>query len=95
MHAQVQRDGDVYEIMADELVPGDIVWLESGNRVGADLRLLSTQGAEIDESLLTGESMAVSKNATWIGGEKMPLSEHRNMAFAGSMVTRGRAKGVV
>jgi Ca2+-transporting ATPase len=95
MHAQVQRDGDVYEIMADELVPGDIVWLESGNRIAADLRLLSTQGAEVDESLLTGESMAVSKDATWIGGESMPLAEHRNMAFAGSMVTRGRAKGVV
>jgi P-type Ca2+ transporter type 2C len=95
MHAHVQRDGDIYEIMADELVPGDIVWLESGNRVGADLRLLSTQGTEIDESLLTGESMAVAKDATWIGAESMPLAEHRNMVFAGSMVTRGRAKGVV
>jgi magnesium-transporting ATPase (P-type) len=95
MHAQVQRDGEVMEIMAEDLVPGDIVWLESGNRVGADLRLLSTHGAEIDESLLTGESMAVAKDAAWIGQESMPLAEHHNMAFAGSMVTRGRAKGVV
>jgi magnesium-transporting ATPase (P-type) len=95
MHAQVQRDGDIYEIMAEDLVPGDVVWLESGNRVAADLRLLSTQGAEIDESLLTGESMAVAKDAKWLGEESMPLSEHRNMVFAGSMVTRGRAKGVV
>jgi magnesium-transporting ATPase (P-type) len=95
MHAQVQRDGEIIEIMADELVPGDIVWLESGNRVAADLRLLSSQGAEIDESLLTGESFAVSKDANWMGPEGTPLAEHRNMAFAGSMVTRGRAKGVV
>jgi Ca2+-transporting ATPase len=95
MHAQVERDGDICEIAAEELVPGDIVWLDSGNRVGADLRLLSTQGLEIDESLLTGESLAVSKDAGWIGTESMPLSDHRNMAFAGSMVVRGRAKGVV
>lgn len=95
MHAQVQRDGEICEIMADELVPGDIVWLESGNRVAADLRLLSTQGAEIDESLLTGESMAVSKDAAWVGEPASPLAEQHNMVFAGSMVTRGRAKGVV
>ena len=95
MHAQVQRDGDIYEIMAEDLVPGDIVWLESGNRVAADLRLLSTHGAEVDESLLTGESIAVSKDAAWVGTESMSLAEHRNMAFAGSMITRGRAKGVV
>lgn len=95
MHAQVQRDGEIIEIMADELVPGDIVWLESGNRVGADLRLLSSQSAEIDESLLTGESLAVCKSATWVGNANAPLAEQRNMAFAGSMMTRGRAKGVV
>jgi Ca2+-transporting ATPase len=95
MHAQVQRDGEIIEIMADELVPGDLVWLESGNRVAADLRLLSTQSAEIDESLLTGESLAVYKDANWTGSASEPLAEQRNMAFAGSMMTRGRAKGVV
>jgi Ca2+-transporting ATPase len=95
MHAQVQRDGEIVEIMADELVPGDIVWLESGNRVAADLRLLSSQGVEIDESLLTGESVAVAKDAGWTGEAKASLAEQHNMAFAGSMVTRGRAKGVV
>lgn len=95
MHAQVQRDGEIIEIMAEELVPGDIVWLESGNRVAADLRLLSSQGVEIDESLLTGESLAVAKDAGWVGEAKASLAEQHNMAFAGSMVTRGRAKGVV
>lgn len=95
MHAQVQRDGEIIEIMADQLVPGDIVWLESGNRVAADLRLLSSQGVEIDESLLTGESLAVAKDSEWMGDAKATLAEQHNMAFAGSMVTRGRAKGVV
>jgi len=95
MHAQVQREGEVREIMADEVVPGDILWLETGNRVAADIRLLSTHGVEIDESLLTGESIAVLKDADWFGERSAPVAEHRNMAFAGSMVTRGRAQGVV
>ena len=95
MHAQVQRDGEVREIMADEIVPGDIVWLESGNRVAADIRLLSSQGLEIDESLLTGESIAVAKVADSSLPRNAPLAEQLNMGFAGSMVTRGRAKGVV
>ena len=67
MHAQVERDGEVREVKAEELVPGDIVWLESGNRVPADIRLLSAQGLEADESLLTGESLAVRKDSAWIG----------------------------
>ena len=95
MHAQVQRDGEVREIMAEELVPGDIVWLESGNRVAADIRLLSSQGLEIDESLLTGESIAVAKNADSSLLPNVTLAEQLNMGFAGSMVTRGRAKGIV
>lgn len=95
MHAQVQRDGEVREIMADEIVPGDIVWLESGNRVAADIRLISSQGLEIDESLLTGESIAVNKDADRSLPANTPLAEQANMGFAGSMVTRGRAKGIV
>ena len=65
MHAQVERDGEVREVKAEELVPGDLLWLESGNRVPADVRLISTQGLEVDESLLTGESLAVSKDSAW------------------------------
>ncbi|MEX1232214.1 MAG: HAD-IC family P-type ATPase [Planctomycetaceae bacterium] len=95
MQAQVERDGEVREIMADEVVPGDVVWLESGNRVAADIRLLSTLGVEIDESLLTGESMAVTKDAEWRGDKDVTLADRQNMAFAGSMVARGRAKGIV
>ena len=95
IRASVQRDGEVREIPAEAVVPGDIVWLESGNRVPADLRLLSIHGLEIDESLLTGESLPVSKDPTWQGPENAPVGDRANMAFAGSIVTRGRAKGLV
>lgn len=94
IRATVLRDGDVTEIDAEEVVPGDVVCLESGNRVPADLRLLHEHGLEVDESLLTGESMAVTKDADWSGEENVPLGDRLNMAFAGSIVTRGRAEGI-
>lgn len=94
IRATVLRDGDVTEIDAEEIVPGDIVFLESGNRVPADLRLLREHGLEVDESLLTGESMSVTKDADWTGEEHSPLGDRLNMAFAGSIVTRGRAEGM-
>lgn len=93
--AQVERNSDICEVVAEDVVPGDIVWLESGKRVAADVRLLSSQGLEIDESLLTGESLAVTKNAHWTGTPEATLGDRLNMAFAGSIVARGRAKGVV
>lgn len=95
VHAHVERDGEVREVNAEQVVPGDVVWLESGNRVPADMRLLSSQGLEVDESLLTGESLAVRKDALWIGESVATLADRQNMAFAGSMVARGRAKGIV
>jgi len=95
MHAHVERDGEVCEVNAEEIVPGDVLWLESGNRVPADIRLLSSQGLEVDESLLTGESIAVRKDSNWIGDESATLADQQNMTFAGSLVARGRAKGVV
>ena len=95
MHAHVERDGEVREVKAEEVVPGDVLWLESGNRVPADLRLLSSQGLEVDESLLTGESLAVRKDSSWIGEEAATLADRQNMTFAGSLVARGRAKGIV
>ena len=95
IRSAVLRDGEVVEINAQEIVPGDVVWLESGNRVPADVRLMSATGLEIDESLLTGESLAVLKDAQWTSQEAIPLADRRNMAYAGSIVTRGRAKGLV
>lgn len=93
--ASVQRDGEITEVDAEQLVPGDIVWLESGNRVPADIRLLGAKGLEIDESLLTGESLAVIKDPRWTGPEDTPLADRRNMVFAGSMVVHGRSRGMV
>ena len=93
--ASVVRDGEVRDIDAEELVPGDIVWLESGDRVPADLRLLGAKGLEVDESLLTGESFAVIKEPAWQGSETTALADRRNMVFAGSMIVHGRSLGVV
>jgi magnesium-transporting ATPase (P-type) len=93
--AQVERAGEVREIEASGVAMGDVVWLESGNRVPADLRLIWSQGLEIDESLLTGESLTVGKDAEWLGAPETTLADQRNMAFAGALVSRGRAKGVV
>lgn len=95
IRAYVIRNGEVREINAEEVVPGDVVWLESGNRVPADIRLLIGKGLEINESLLTGESLSVLKDPAWTGDESVILADRRNMAFAGSIVTSGRAKGVV
>ena len=95
IRASVLRDGEVRDLDAEELVPGDIVWLESGNRVPSDLRLLGAKGLEVDESLLTGESFAVIKDPAWQGTETTLLADRRNMVFGGSMVVRGRSRGVV
>lgn len=93
--ATVLRSGRTEEISAEELVPGDVVLLESGRRIPADLRLLEARDLRVDESLLTGESVAVEKEA----GEALPLeapvADRRTMGFAGSTVTSGRATGIV
>jgi len=91
----VLRDGQTVEVDAEELVPGDIVYLESGNRVPADVRLIASQGLEIDESLLTGESVPVDKDAHWQGDPKTPMGDRANMAYAGATVIRGRGRGIV
>lgn len=95
IRATVLRDGELCEVDSEDVVPGDVVWLESGNRVPADLRLTTSHGLEIDESLLTGESLAVSKDAESLFDPETPLADRKNMAFAGSLVQRGRAEGVV
>lgn len=95
IRASVVRDGEVEDVDAEELVPGDVVWLESGNRVPADLRLLTAHDFEVDESLLTGESISVTKDAKWIGEESTPVADRLNTASAASIVIRGRASGVV
>lgn len=93
--ARVLRRGDTYVINAEGIVPGDIVLLNTGSRIPADMRLIDSQGLEIDESLLTGESVPVIKDAHAVLGQDIPLGDRINMTFAGSMVTRGRGRGIV
>jgi magnesium-transporting ATPase (P-type) len=92
---RVLREGDAYEINSEEIVPGDIVLLNSGERVPADMRILDSHNLEIDESLLSGESIAVIKNAGVVLDDDTVLGDRVNMAFAGSLVNRGRASCVV
>src|SRR5579875_114056 len=92
--ARVIREAQEIELPAEELVPGDIVQLESGNRVPADVRLLRTASLTADESLLTGESQAVDKRRGVVSPHAS-VDERHNMAFAGSIVVSGRASGVV
>lgn len=93
--AEVFRDGQICEIDAVGLVPGDVVQLGVGARVPADIRLGQVAGLKIDESLLTGESAAVHKQADATLPADTPLAERTTMAYSGTMVTNGRAQGVV
>lgn len=91
----VIRGGARHTVDISEIVPGDIVVLESGAVVPADMRLTSTRDLKIDESLLTGESKPVEKEADRLFDTEAPLGDRINMAFAGAMVTAGRGTGVV
>ena len=93
--AQVRRDDRVLEIPADDLVLGDIVLLESGRRVPADLLLLEARDLLVDESALTGESVAVEKGVGGPLAPETPVADRWTMAFAGSSVASGRGAGVV
>lgn len=93
--ARVRRNGQVEEIAAAQLVPGDIILLEAGDRVPADGRLIVTHNVEIDEAALTGESQPAAKDASVVLQEALPLAEQVNMAFMNTVVTRGRAELLV
>lgn len=93
--ASVIRDGKVHQIPAPELVPGDIVKLEAGNIVPADLRLLELSSLKVNESALTGESQAVEKRVAQLQEADLPLGDRFNVAFKGTVVTYGRARGLV
>ncbi|MEO8696568.1 MAG: HAD-IC family P-type ATPase, partial [Acidimicrobiales bacterium] len=89
------RDGRVIEAAAVELVPGDLVVLEAGNVVPADLRLVETARLRVQEAALTGESEPVDKHTEAIADVTLALGDRRNMAYSGTQVTYGRGRGVV
>ncbi|MFH1294939.1 MAG: calcium-translocating P-type ATPase, SERCA-type [Candidatus Aenigmatarchaeota archaeon] len=91
--ATVIRDGKTAEVFAKELVPGDIVVLEEGCQIPADLRIIKSVSLRVDESSLTGESTPVSKNIVAL--HDVPMADRRNMAFMGTTVSFGRGQGIV
>lgn len=93
-HANVIRGGERISIEGEALVPGDIVLLEAGDKVPADLRLFSAHGLQIQEAILTGESVPVEKHIKPVA-EDAPLGDRMCMAFSGTLVTSGQGKGVV
>lgn len=92
--ARIKRKGKESEIASEKVVPGDVVLLESGMKIPADIRLMNTSNLEIDESFLTGESLTAKKQVG-IFNEATGVAERTNMAFAGSTVIKGRGWGVV
>lgn len=90
----VVRDGKIQEIESQALVPGDLVLLETGDIVPADMRIIDSQNLKIDESSLTGESLATEKNSSVIKGD-IGLGDRHNMAYMSTIVTYGRCKGIV
>ncbi|GED71524.1 calcium-translocating P-type ATPase, SERCA-type [Brevibacillus reuszeri] len=96
--ARVMRDGHLAMIPASRLVPGDLVLLESGDRVPADMRLIAANRLEIEESALTGESVPVGKTVKTIEQAmdvQVPLGDQKNLGFMGTMVTGGTGNGIV
>ena len=93
--AQVLRGGQPQPVPASQLVPGDIVLLEAGNQIPADLRLLEAAQLKVDESTLTGESVTIEKRTEALVGDNLALGDRVNLGFKGTTVTNGRARGVV
>ena len=94
LQAAVLRDGRKLRIPAEAVVPGDIVLLKSGDKVPADLRLVNVKGLQVEEAMLTGESVPVSKSVHAVG-EDAPIGDRTCMAYSGTLVTSGQGMGVV
>ncbi len=93
-NAMFMRDGRQMTVQAEALVPGDIVLLQSGDKVAADLRLFRVKGLQVQEAVLTGESMAVEKVVDPVA-QKSVIGDRRCMAYSGTLVTHGQGTGVV
>ena len=93
--ALVMRNGKPTKIKSNQLVPGDILLLESGDRIPADLRLFKVTDIKVQEAILTGESEPVEKNSYALKQDKIPLGDRKNMAFMGTTIIYGRGEGIV
>lgn len=89
------RDNKISEVDTRNIVPGDMILIETGDRIPADLRLIEVDELEIDESIVTGESYPVIKSSDTIVAEKLELQWMKNMAFPGTLVVNGKGKGIV
>lgn len=94
-HAKVLRGGQVVEIASPEVVPGDVVILDAGDYIPADLRLIDSVNLKIDEAALTGESVPVEKDANAVLDEDASLGDRINCAYMGTVITYGRGKGMI
>lgn len=94
-HAKVLRNGHVIEIASHEVVPGDVVVLDAGDYIPADLRLIESINLKIDEAALTGESVPVEKDANAVLPEDSNLGDRINCAYMGTLITYGRGKGII
>lgn len=94
-YAKATRDGTIMTLNSSLLVPGDIVSIRSGDTVPADIRLVASDSLEVDESLLTGESLSVIKDASIAIAENAELSARTNMLWSGSIITDGEGMGIV
>ena len=92
---KVIRNGIKQEILSKDIVPGDILFLEAGDLIAADGRIIENHSLQVNESSLTGESLAVEKSVEVLSDGEIPLSERKNMVFGGTLVTYGRAIAVV
>ncbi|MCF7925038.1 MAG: calcium-translocating P-type ATPase, PMCA-type [Candidatus Izimaplasma sp.] len=93
--AKVLRDGKTVEVASTELTVGDIVLVEAGDYIPADIRFLETTNLKIDESALTGESVSVGKDDTFVSEEEIGIGDRENMGYMSTIVTYGRAKGII
>lgn len=92
---KVMRDGEIQSVDAEELTIGDLVLLESGDKVSADMRVIEAHNLTVDESILTGESVNVTKDNKTINDKNIIIAEQTNMVFSGTTVVTGRAKAIV
>ncbi len=93
--SRVMRDGEEKKVLAEEIVPGDVIFLQEGDSISADCRLINSSDLRVNQSTLTGESRAVNRSAELVGGEGLTETEIPNLVFAGTFVAAGSGKAIV